>query len=80
MYKQNKAYLANGLKFKLFGITYLYSRENKPFKLFFHGPGRLSEKGRVETTGCKTVLSFKKGMQPDQTNINPSLGKLSFDI
>ena len=25
------------------GITCIFSRENKPFKLFFQGPGRLSE-------------------------------------
>ena len=38
--------LGQWLDFKLFGITYLVG-ENKPFKLFFQGPGRLSEQEKL---------------------------------
>ena len=45
-YANSSSYLAKQAisGFKLFGMTYIFSRENKPFKLFFQGPGRLSEK------------------------------------
>ena len=49
-------------RLKLFGITwdYIFSRENKPFqRIFFQGPGRLSELKGVNIFA--TILDLLKG-------------------
>ena len=45
----------------------IFGRENKPFKLFFQGPGRLSESKVVSThrTGTHPEQTFTNGLERD---------------
>ncbi len=62
-FQVTKILLSQWLTFWTFGDS-IFSRENKPFKLFFQGPGRLSEEliplsWRSPTSRPEKVTSFK---------------------